>query len=590
MKTFINDRDKMMQRDIMKTRLRSGSWVLGAVALACLGMGASACEQTTGGDEALISNPFTDSAGEGKADTGYINLRGTELEVSIEADVEASAWQIFDGPAEVMQYAVTYLRNRKKIYLEILGEDATAKERVEWRVDGAWLTYDQAKKVDKSKLRHFRYRGANVVVQYGDAAHVNAGDVLKAEVPVRPYKTLSEAGEGCATPNAHLGLDQSIYWYLWNPNRYTCSVETQTMTLTVDRVLPRNIESYPEYNRLWEDNKLEVAVFFGLLGDGDDMTDDNWDNVDQLATWLTDAGFKEAKSAPMGRRFTHKAGDKTEIVDIYGPSIFHSVADYARFANWQKAVSEHEVIMYNGHSVLGSGMAFERATYPKRYQIFQVASCLSYEYYVRPILEGKGGWANVDVISNTTPTYYSENLPLTSTVLAKLIEGFEKGGRVSWQDIMEAVARKLNHYRFGVSGARDNCFTPSGDRCTSTPDPKGNRYENTTSAPIPDNDPAGVTFTTTVNDDIIAGSVKLELDITHAWVSDLTVTVSHDGVDEVIWKKEGGSDDDIRQTFTLKAFDGKSVAGTWTVKVVDSTARDAGTLNTWALLVTPKSS
>ncbi|MCK5800033.1 MAG: proprotein convertase P-domain-containing protein, partial [Deltaproteobacteria bacterium] len=564
---------------------------LGAVALACLGMGASACEQTTGGDEALISNPFTDSAGEGKADTAYINLRGTELEVSIEADVEASAWQIFDGPAEVMQYAVTYLRNRNKIYLEILGEDVTAKDRVEWRVDGAWLTYAQAKKVDKSKLRHFRYRGANVVVQYGDAAHVNAGDVLKAEVPLRPYKTMTEGGDGCATPNAHLGLSQSIYWYLWNPNRYTCSIETQTMTLTVDRVLPRNVESYPEYNRLWKDNKLEVAVFFGQLdSDVDDMKDDNWQNVDQLAQWLTDAGFKEVKNAPMGRRFTHKTGDKTAIVDVYGPSVFHSVADSTRFANWQKAVSEHEVIMYNGHSVLGSGMAFERATYPDHYQIFQIASCLSYEYYVRPILAGKGGWADVDVISNTTPTYYNENLPLTSTVLAKLIEGFENGGRVSWQDIMEAVARKLNHYRFGVSGARDNCFTPSGDRCTSTPDPKGNRYENTTPAPIPDNDPAGATSTLSVNDDIIAGSVKLEVDITHAWVGDLTVTVSHDGVDEVVWKEEGRSDDDIRQTFTLKAFDGKSVAGTWTVKVVDSAARDAGTLNTWALLVTPTSS
>ncbi len=570
----------------MKTQLRSRFWMVGTLALALTW--AWGCGQEQGADGDGVTNPFLDPASGGKEDTGYVNLRGTELEVTIEADVEASSWRIFNAPADLMQYAVTYLRSHHKIYLEILAEDATAKERVEWLVDGEWLGYEQAKDLDKSKLHHFRYRGANVVVQYRDAEGISEGDVLDAKVPVRPYDVMDEAGKKCADEDHHLGLDQEIYWYLWNPDRSGCEIETQTMTLTVDRVLPRNVESYPEYDRLWEDNRLDVAVFFGKLDDGNVDDDGNWRNVDRLARWLKEAGFEEQEDVDMGRRFQRTKGDKTEIVDIYGPSVFHSVADYARFENWQKAVSEHEVVMYNGHSVLGSGMAFERASYPDRYQIFQVASCLSYEYYVRPILEGKGGWDDVDVIANTTPTYYSENLPLTSTVLAKLMEGFENGGRVSWQDIMEAVGRKLGHYRFGVSGARDNCFTPSGNRCEEQPEPEGNRYEQTESAAIPDNDPAGVTSTLTIEDDVTAASLKLELDITHTWVGDLTVTLSHDGIDEVLWSREGGSDDNIQQTFQLHAFDGKSIKGTWTLKVVDSASRDLGTINSWALEVTPE--
>ncbi len=559
-----------------------------ALLAASAGLALVGCGQAGSPNDDGVTNPFLDQAEGGKEDTGYVNLRGTELEVTIEADVEATSWRIYEAPADLMQYAVTYLRTHHKIYLEILAEDATAKERVEWLVDGQWLTYEQAKELDKSKLRHFRYQGANVVVQYRDAQGVHEGDELTAIVPIRPYKTMEEAGKKCADEDHHLGLDQGIYWYLWNPDRRDCELETQTMTLTVDRVLPRNVESYPEYDKLWEDNRLDVAVFFGKLDDGSDEEDGNWRNVDRLANWLKQAGFEEEENVSMGRRFKRQVGDKLEVVDIYGPSVFHSVADYVRLRNWQKAVAEHEVIMYNGHSVLGSGMAFERANYPEKYQIFQVASCLSYEYYVRPVLEGKGGWDNVDVISNTTPTYYSENLPLTSTVLAKLMDGFENGGRVSWQDIMEAAGRKLGHYRFGVSGARENCFTPTGNRCEQKPDPEGNRYESTDAKDIPDNEPAGVTSTLTVDDDVTAASIKLELDITHTWVGDLTVTISHDGIDEVIWSREGGSDDDIQQTFVLRAFEGKPIAGTWTLKVVDSASRDVGTINSWALEVVPE--
>ena len=277
----------------------------------------------------------------------------------------------------------------------------------------------------------------------------------------------------------------------------------------------------------------------------------------------------------MGRRFIKESGDKKVVVDIYPPELFHNVADYTRMPNWQKAVSEHEVVMYNGHSILGTGMAFERVNYPDRYQIFQVASCLSYEYYVRPILEGKGGWENVDVVSNVKPTYYTEMLPLTSTILAKLIEGFENNGRTSWQGIMEAVSRKVHHYRFGVSGARDNCFTPEGNRCEPEPEPEPGvkTYSNETATDIPDNDPQGVTSTISVPDAMTIAGLKLELDITHTWVGDLEVIVSHGGLTATVWSREGGSDDDIQQTFVLRAFEGTRQEGFLKERLLRALAR-----------------
>ncbi len=412
-------------------------------------------------------NPFLSNY---EKDTGYVNLKGVEVEVSLEADfVPEYSIQKRRGPVELAQFAVTYLRKLDNLFLEILGEDATAAEQVEWRVDGEWLTSEEAAEVPVTSLERFRMSDVNAVILGDAVSAVEAGTKYEAKVPVRPFKIFSEADGNCADYNSHIKLSQSIYWYLWNPTKMSCKTDTQTMTVTIDKVLPQNPESYPEYDKLWADNRLDVVILWAKLDDGDVANDYSWGNVEKFTKWLLEAGFEELADAPLGQRFVRKSGDKQVVVDMYGPDLFHSVADHSRLHNWQKAVSEHEVVMYNGHSVLGSGMAFERVDYPAHYQIFNIASCLSYEYYVEPILTGKKGWENVDVLSNVYPTYYHENLPLVGALLDKLIDGFENGGKVSWQEIMAAVSSRLGHSRFGVSGARDNCFSPDGTACSEDP-------------------------------------------------------------------------------------------------------------------------
>lgn len=535
-------------------------------------------------------NPFLDDfMSDGKEDSGYVNLRGVEVEVTIEADLEATSWRMFDGPAELAQFALTYLRKRDEVYLEILAEDADTPERVEWLVNGEWLSRAEAEAAGVETLRRFRIQDVNVVLLNGEARRVSEGQVFEAEVPVRPYDVMTEAQDSCADYNSHLDLSQSVYWYLWNPSKSGCELETQQMTLTVEDIMPSNPESYPEYDQLIEDGRLDVVVLFGKADDGAVEDDYNWQNVTALSDWLLDADFEEVADPPLGRRFVRTVDELVETVDIYGPDLFHSVADRTRFHNWQRAVSEHEVVMYNGHSVLGSGMAFEEVDYPDFYQIFQVASCLSYEYYVRPVLAGKGGWENVDVISNVEPTYYGEGLPLTSTILARLFWGAENGGQASWQDIMEAVSQRLYHFRFGVSGARGNCFSPEGNRCEEPPPPpEQERFESTTPSEIPDNDPQGVTNEITVEEGSVIGAVAVEIDATHTWVGDLQITVSHGELSETVWARQGGSADNVQGTFELSdQWVGVDPNGSWSMTVSDHASRDTGTLNSWALLVTP---
>lgn len=601
----------------------------GALALVPLGAAGVGCSAPPSGEDVPeYTNPFTDPQEGGKEDTGYYNLRGVELHVTLEADVEADAWKMFDAPALLAEYAVTYLRDHDDFYLELMAEDTATPDRVEWLVDGTWLTKEEAEQVDKSKLKRFRLQHVNAVVLDRDAQTIDPGKVFEAPVPLSPYSVMQDAGDSCAKSSSHISLSQSIYWYLWSPNKSGCSVDKSTMSVTVEEVLPQGFDTYPEYDRLWEDDTLTVAVFWGKLDDGDVADDVNWENVDKFAQWLTGGGFTEVTDpAPaLGRHFEKTSGDKQIEVDVYGPDVFHSVADWSRLDNWQAAVSTHEVVLYNGHSVLGSGMAFEQVTYPGFYQIFQVASCLSYEYYVRPILAGKGGWEDVDVISNVEPTHYYENLPLVGAMLSKLIWGFEHEGQASWKDIMEAVSRKLHHSRFGVSGARDNCFSPEGSLCEPPPptcgeisdettctstqgcewvecpagqscggsyicqvvgaDPTEVRYESTAPVTIPDNDEAGVTSSLTISDPATIVSLKVELDVTHTYTGDLEIVLSHGGVDHTLWAREGGSSDDIDASFDVTDWDGQSLEGAWTLKIVDHARYDEGTLNRWALVAT----
>lgn len=102
-------------------------------------------------------------------------------------------------------------------------------------------------------------------------------------------------------------------------------------------------------------------------------------------------------------------------------------------------------------------------------------------------------------------------------------------------------------------------------------------------AAIPDDDAGGVSSTINVSPTGTVGSVKVNVDITHSYRGDLTLTLTHGQKTVTFFSKEGGGADDIKETFTVNGFEGAALAGPWVLKVVDSEGQDTGTLNRWAL-------
>lgn len=130
---------------------------------------------------------------------------------------------------------------------------------------------------------------------------------------------------------------------------------------------------------------------------------------------------------------------------------------------------------------------------------------------------------------------------------------------------------------------------------TITPDmpppPTGGQmhtFNSTSGGAIPDDSPTGVSSAIEVATAGTVGEIKVTTDITHTYRGDLKVTLVHGSTSKVLFNGDGGSADDLKQTFTAADFGGATLAGAWTLKVEDTAAQDVGTLNSWKLEVTTR--
>ena len=422
-----------------------------------LGLVLSACGTTAApsGPNPFLGNDDND----GKEDSAYLNPDGTEVEVDLEGDVVASSANLPDGPAMLGQFATTYFRKRKVMYIESLAEDATAKDRVEWQIDGTWYTADKVPA--GSTLSHWRMRGLDAVVLFEQTQKPALGQVFTATVPMKPFSLLDEAGAKCADDDSEISLDSTVYWYRWEPEKTGCTVAKQSLSVTVSKTFANMTGAvYPEFDKLVADGKLTVVLMFGEIDDGPiTASEEGMQNFTRFAGWLADAGYKEV-TAPLGKRYEKVVHGITVQIDLYSPKEFSGLEDEAHYANFEKAISEHEIVSWDGHSLLGGSDFWSRPTYPKSYQIFLYGGCLGYEYYVQQILHGKGdSWANLDLMSSVVEVSATSS-EFAGPAIAKIVWALDHGYKASWASILSKVHQAVGDSTFGVSGVRDNAFQP----------------------------------------------------------------------------------------------------------------------------------
>jgi len=107
---------------------------------------------------------------------------------------------------------------------------------------------------------------------------------------------------------------------------------------------------------------------------------------------------------------------------------------------------------------------------------------------------------------------------------------------------------------------------------------------------IPDHPAAGVERVLNVLEAFKVAGVEVEVDIAHAWVGDLKLTlVSPGGTQAVLQDQKGAGERTLTRTFAvadtpaLAKLAGQQAQGAWKLKVRDMAARDDGKLKSWRL-------
>jgi subtilisin-like proprotein convertase family protein/subtilisin family serine protease len=125
---------------------------------------------------------------------------------------------------------------------------------------------------------------------------------------------------------------------------------------------------------------------------------------------------------------------------------------------------------------------------------------------------------------------------------------------------------------------------------TPTPISKTVKYESAIAKRIPDNSIRGITAPIDVAAIGQIRSIQVSLDISHAYIGDLQVTLIAPNGDQVLLHDRTGTRrTTIKKTFTsqqvpaLAAFIDQEAAGSWRLKVCDRSRLDIGTFNSWGL-------
>lgn len=120
------------------------------------------------------------------------------------------------------------------------------------------------------------------------------------------------------------------------------------------------------------------------------------------------------------------------------------------------------------------------------------------------------------------------------------------------------------------------------------------RREVTADLLIPDNQPEGVGSAIAISQAGQVKTLKVSVDITHTYISDLQVELqSPSGQKVMLHDRLGGSQRDLQQTYSsnsTSALKDQSIEGDWILNVRDLASRDIGRLNRWSIEIEYESS
>jgi hypothetical protein len=285
-------------------------------------------------------------------------------------------------------------------------------------------------------------------------------------------------GGGCVDWGAH-DLETGIFWYYYRPEQQGCTIAADDVfkARATVKISPENqTNKYPEYDKIWSDDRLEVVAIFGKVEAGTTTDADRgiWSHghfVSTLRAELPNATVTPANvSADPGIDFpdvtiesTLPNGKKVKITSFLVDAITDVWPGFQE--RYETLTKTADVIAYNGHAGLGQNVrALSRMGKwsAGQYQIVYMNGCDTFAYVDGTLAQERAvlnpsdptGTKFMEILTNSMPPNW-DSLPNNTISLVRDL--MKVDAPVKYVDL-------LGHFDQSgfvtVTGDEDNTFRP----------------------------------------------------------------------------------------------------------------------------------
>ncbi|MBA3453259.1 MAG: hypothetical protein H0T42_09225, partial [Deltaproteobacteria bacterium] len=333
---------------------------------------------------------------------------------------------------------------------------------------------------------------AKLLVAWGNRSNVPSSIELKLPLDVSSSGQTAFAtkyGHDCVDFSAH-DVDAGSMFYYYRPKASGCTIapaDVNTVTATLSPSPVQTTGKFPEYNKIWEDNTLNVVAIFGKNEDGATTNDVGINAYNQfvgvmkqelstrgLTTVPANVSSTPGVGAPdIEMNATLPGGKKIKVVALLTDNVRIGLTQPAFRARYEALSTRADYIVYNGHAGLGTNVRALAAAgkwVAGQYVVVQLNGCDTFAYIddalnrahklVNP--DDTTGFKYIDLVNNAMPAFFHE---LSDTTMAMFRGLVAHDQPKTYEKIFTAIDSSQVVL---VSGEQDNVFTPGGGGTPTT--------------------------------------------------------------------------------------------------------------------------
>jgi hypothetical protein len=327
---------------------------------------------------------------------------------------------------------------------------------------------------------------AKLLVAWGNRTNVPSSVELKLPLDVSSSGQTAFAtkyGESCVDFGAH-DVDSGSMFYYFRPRRSGCSIDAADVHTTSASLAPSPVQTtgkYPEYQKIWEDDVLNVVAIFGKNEDGAGNSDVGVSAYNRFVSSVrTELANKQLTTIPATIPFspgvenpdielnaTLVDGKRVRVVVMLTDNVRLGLQQPAFRARYENLSSRADFIIYNGHAGLGTNvraLASAGKWVQGQYVVVQMNGCDTFAYIDDALFrahkninpDDTTGFKYIDIINNAMPAFFSD---LSTTTMATFRGLLAHDAPKTYEQIFRSIPSVQVVL---VTGEQDNIFTPGG--------------------------------------------------------------------------------------------------------------------------------